>query len=102
VSTEEFPPATGQYRVQLDTQATYLDEQVRYWRSVLDQAQEAGQWTPVDREAIQPGDRIKYRGRWETVVRVNKTTVSVETGYTWTDKIPLHEITGHQRTDLAC
>jgi Domain of unknown function (DUF3560) len=86
--TDEFPPATGQHRVQLDTQAAHLDEQLRYWRSVLDQAQASGQWTPVDREAIHPGDQIK-------------TTVSVETGYTWTDKIPLHEITGHQRTDLA-
>jgi Domain of unknown function (DUF3560) len=102
VSTQEFPPATGQYRLRLDTQAIYLDEQLRYWRSVLDQAREAGQWAPVDREAIRPGDRIRCWAGWRTVVRVNKTTVSVESGYTSPYKIPLHEITGHQRTALAC
>jgi hypothetical protein len=99
--TEEYPPATGQHRIQLDTQAAHLDKQLRYWRSVLDHARETGQWTPIDRDAIQPGDRIKCWAGWKTVVRVNKTTVSVETGYTWTNKIPLHEITDHQRTNPA-
>lgn len=104
VYSDTFPPASGQHRIQLDTQAAHLDEQIRYWKSVLDQARASGKWTPVDRKEIRPGDLIKYRGRWLTVVRVNQRTVSVETGYSWTNKVPLLEIVGHRRanqTDIA-
>jgi hypothetical protein len=66
---------------------------------VLDQARAAGTWTPVDRKEIRPGDAIKYEGKWLRVVRVNQKTVSVETGYSWTDKVPLLEIVGHRRAD---
>jgi hypothetical protein len=104
VYSNTFSPASGQRRVQLDAQAAHLDEQIRYWNSVLDQARAAGTWTPVDRKEIRPGDLIKYRGKWLTVVRVNQKTVSVETGYSWTDKVPVREIVGHRRgnqTDTA-
>lgn len=29
---------------------------------------------------------------WHKVAKVNKTTVSVETGYSWTDRIPLEKV----------
>jgi hypothetical protein len=44
---------------------------------------------------IRPGDLVRPR-RWpqpRRVVRVNPTTVSVETGYSWTDRIPYADIT---------
>lgn len=34
---------------------------------------------------------------WRKVVRVNKQTVSVETGYSWVDKIPFGKIHGVQQ-----
>jgi hypothetical protein len=96
VYSDTFPPASGQYREQLDARAAQLDEEIRYWRTVLDHARAAGEWTPVDRNAIQPGDSIKYRQQWHTVVRVNPKTVSVKTGYSHTGKIPISEIVAHR------
>ena len=34
---------------------------------------------------------------WHRVVRVNPTTVTVETGYSWTDRIPHEKILGYAR-----
>lgn len=35
--------------------------------------------------------------RWRKVVRVNTTTVSVESGYSWVDKIPFDKVHGVQQ-----
>ncbi len=99
VYSNTLSSASGQHRIQLDAQAAYLDEQIRYWNSVLDQARATGTWTPIDRKKIRPGDLIKYRGKWLTVVRVNQKTISVNTGYSWTDKVPLLEIVDHRRAN---
>lgn len=99
VDTDTFPPADGAYRVQLEAQAAHLDEQLRYWREQLEQAQQIGQWKPAERDAISVGDAVKVRGQWRRVVRVNKTTVSVETGYSWTDRVPFEEIRAHEAAD---
>lgn len=48
---------------------------------------------------LKPGDVIKYRGRTHVVKKVNKTTVSVPTGYSWDDKVPINQITGHVKHD---
>lgn len=49
-------------------------------------------------DTINVGDIIttRYEG-WRRVVRVNRKTVSVETGYSWTDTVPYPKITGHHR-----
>jgi hypothetical protein len=39
-----------------------------------------------------PGSYVRSANGWHKVVRVNKTTVSVATGYSWTDKIVLGKI----------
>lgn len=98
VDTDVYPPAEGAYREQLLTQVTHLDEQLRYWRAHLEQAKAEGRWNPVDVATIRKGDLVKVRGQWRRVVRVNKATVSVETGYSWTDKVPHHEIREHETT----
>lgn len=90
------PPATGAYREQLEASATHLDEQLRYWREQLEAAKADGHWSPIDASTIQKGDLVKVRSQWRRVVRVNKTTVSVETGYSWTDRVPLEDIREHQ------
>lgn len=89
-------PAEGGYREQLEVAATHLDEQLRYWREQLEQAKADGTWNPVDLSAIKPGDLIRTRFGWKTVAKVNRKTVSVETGYSWTDKLPIDEIKEHR------
>jgi hypothetical protein len=42
---------------------------------------------------VNKGDVIVTRGRSRKVVRVNAKSVSVETGYSWTDTVPYLEIT---------
>lgn len=89
-------PATGRHREQLLASAADLDEKIRYWQAFLDGEIAAGRFNPVDLKAIKPGDEIRYWRGWLKVVKVNRKTVSVETGYSWTDKIPVDEIRGHR------
>ncbi|OQJ61464.1 hypothetical protein B5P23_15490 [Clavibacter michiganensis subsp. michiganensis] len=46
----------------------------------------------VRRTNVQKGEHVKIRGAWRRVVCVNLKTVSLETGYTWTDTTPYAEI----------
>ncbi|MBM4498351.1 hypothetical protein GS469_06375 [Rhodococcus hoagii] len=36
---------------------------------------------------VTPGDLVKVCGQWRKVKRVNPKSVSVETGYSWTDTV---------------
>lgn len=45
-----------------------------------------------DLENLRPGDAIRTRHGWWKVARVNAKTVSVETGHSWTDRIPHAQI----------
>jgi hypothetical protein len=94
--TDTHPPAEGAYREQLLTQVDHLTEQLRYWRDQLEQAKAAGRYNPVELSEISKGDLIRTRFGWKRVVRVNKKTVSVETGYSWTDKYEVTDILEHQ------
>jgi hypothetical protein len=49
-------------------------------------------------DTIAVGDIIttRYEG-WRRVVRVNRKSVTVETGYSWTDTVPYPKVTGHRR-----
>lgn len=44
------------------------------------------------REDIVGADFIHGGHSWRAVVRVNKATVSVETGYSWVDRIPFAKV----------
>jgi hypothetical protein len=41
---------------------------------------------------IQGATRVRDRFGWHEVVRVNKTSVTVATGYSWTDRIAIDRI----------
>ncbi|MGH7743318.1 MAG: DUF3560 domain-containing protein [Candidatus Dormibacteria bacterium] len=101
VTSEVFEPATGGYRERLTIRVSDFDEQIRYWRAFLDQAKADGRWNPIDPASMNRGDFVRYANRWHKVVRVNKTTVSVETGYSYTDKIKHHEIQEHRKESAA-
>jgi hypothetical protein len=64
-----------------------------YWAD----AREAAGGVPHSKDTIRKGDSVLTRfGRWRKVVRVNPTTVSIETDYSWTDRLPYAEIRGHR------
>ena len=86
----------GEWKTQLEGRVAHLTSQLDYWRTMRGDQIEAGrarEYSPGDFEA---GDRVRVRGQWRTVARVNRTTVSVETPYSWTDRVPFHEITAHE------
>lgn len=47
---------------------------------------------PRDLTTLRPGSLVRTHLGWHKVVRVNRTSVSVETGYSWTDLIRLDRI----------
>ncbi|MEC5152604.1 DUF3560 domain-containing protein [Cryobacterium sp. GrIS_2_6] len=67
-------------------------DQIAYWEAVRAAQVESGKATGYDRSTVKKGDRVKIRGQWREVVRANVKTVSVTTGYTWTDTAPYAEI----------
>ncbi|ASD24190.1 hypothetical protein B7495_18025 (plasmid) [Cryobacterium sp. LW097] len=75
--------------------APHIDEkrdQIAYWEAVRAAQVASGTATGYDRSTVKKGDRVKIRGQWRDVVRANLKTVSVTTGYTWTDTAPYAEI----------
>jgi hypothetical protein len=89
-------PATGRHKEQLDIRVEYLTEQIRYWNEFLDGEIKAGRFNPVDLSEIKKGDKVRYWGGWRTVTKVNKVTVSVESGYSWDDKVSVDKILEHE------
>jgi hypothetical protein len=64
---------------------------VRVLEHRLERARRDAQ-APRDLAALARGWFVRDRHGWHRVVRVNAKTVSVETGYSWTDRIPLERI----------
>ncbi|WP_104131230.1 DUF3560 domain-containing protein [Cryobacterium sp. M91] len=74
-------------------------DQLAYWEAVRAAQIDSGTATGYDRTNVRKGDRVKIRGQWRDVVRVNVKTVSVTIGYSWTDTAPYAEIQQHQRPE---
>lgn len=72
-----------------------LTDQIIYWANHLEDLKAQGwkQWGPAD---FKPGDLVmtKWFHGARKVVRVNKKSLSVETGYSWTDKVTWDDIGG--------
>jgi hypothetical protein len=81
-------PAEGTYRDDLTARGEQAERDLAYWREQLEASAERI-WTQADFKA---GDRALIRGRWVTVRRANKTTLSVESGYSWADRYPYTEV----------
>ena len=84
----------------LECKATEVREMVRRVQTERSRRQMIARAPTVTREDVQPGDIVLRRpGHGTTpepyrVVRVNAKSVSVDTGYSWTDRIPYTEIIG--------
>jgi hypothetical protein len=71
-----------------------LAEQQRLVSALERQLSEAERNAGAHRDLanLAPGDFVRDRWGWHTVARVSKKSVSVETGYSWTDRIPLAKV----------
>lgn len=79
---------------------THARAELEHWQRVRAQQLEDGTATAYSRESVKAGDAVKIRGQWRRVVRANAKSVSVETGYAWTDRSPWHEVQDHRRGEL--
>nr|WP_281496971.1 DUF3560 domain-containing protein [Ornithinimicrobium sp. F0845] len=69
---------------------------LEHWKQVRADQIASGEATDYSRDTVAVGDLVKIRGSWRTVARANAKTVSVETGYSWTDKAPWHAVQDHR------
>lgn len=88
----EVAPATGTYRDRLTDERAQQVDALTYWQQVRAEQIETGQATNHGPETVAKGDAVKIRDQWYRVARSNKKTVSVETGHSWTDRAPWHEV----------
>ncbi|MDR7184597.1 hypothetical protein J2X85_001620 [Microbacterium trichothecenolyticum] len=95
-----YRPATAdQKRARAERAAPILAElrdRLTYWEGVRAEQIATGKATNYGPDTINAGDSIKTRGHWRKVVRVNPKTVSVETGYSWHDRVDYAAIQAHQ------
>lgn len=70
-----------------------LDANIAYWQDIRT-AQDADGPQLYTRDDVAVGDLVKVCGHWRTVRRVNAKSVSVETGYSWTDTVKYDAIGG--------
>jgi hypothetical protein len=82
----------------------HIDEardQLHYWEGIRSDQIANGKATNFGPDTIKKGDAVKIRGHWRRVVRVNGKTVSVETGYSWTDRVEYAAIQDRRSADEA-
>ncbi|MFF5045654.1 DUF3560 domain-containing protein [[Kitasatospora] papulosa] len=88
---------SGRLLRQYEGERAVLVERIEGDRKVLEQAKAEGRFGRYSKENVHKGDRVLVRGQWRTVARANAKTVSVTTGYSWTDGYGWEEV-----TDLRC
>lgn len=79
-------------RRQYEGERAVLVERIEGDRAVLAAATEAGLMGRYSKGNVHRDDQVMIRGRWRTVVRANAKTVSVTTGYSWTDRYGWEEV----------
>ncbi|WP_433426213.1 DUF3560 domain-containing protein (plasmid) [Microtetraspora malaysiensis] len=90
---EVHDAATGDHRERLLARKAQLENQLGYDRAQLAAAVEAGEYVEWGKHNVHVGDVVRYWGlRPSTVVKVNRTTVAVESGYSWPDKVKFTDI----------
>jgi chromosome condensin MukBEF ATPase and DNA-binding subunit MukB len=99
-----YQPATEEQKAKrAEHYAPQLDElrdQLAYWEQVRAAQIASGKATGYSPATIRKGDAVKIGGHWRRVVRVNTKTVSIETGYSWTDRATYVEIPDHRTGEV--
>ena len=94
---ETTTPASGQHHDRLTQRLAHITGQLTYWQAIRQEQITTGTATGHGPATIHKGDTVQIRGRWYTVVRANKKTVTVpSTLGAWTDTAPYHEIQDHR------
>lgn len=94
---EEVPAAAGPARDRLVLQLQDVTEQLAYWTGVQEEQQSSGAAPSYGPAVVSAGDAVLVRGQWRHVVRANPKSVTLQTGYSWTDRVPWHEVTAHRQ-----
>lgn len=92
----EHAQPEGKHREQLEAQREGRARDLEFWREVRAEQVTNGEATDYGPGTVAKGDAVKIRGQWRRVARSNKKSVSVETGYSWTDRAPWHEVQDHR------
>jgi hypothetical protein len=93
-----YPEAdSDRLREQYAGERAVLEERIAGDKAVLDQARAEGRFGRYSKDNVHRDDQVKVRGQWRTVVRANAKSVSVSTGYSWTDRYGWEEV-----RDLRC
>jgi predicted RNA methylase len=90
----EAKPAEGAWLESQQARKTFLEHQLAADKAALAE-HEANGYVRLSRENVHVGDTVTSTHWYDKpakVVRVNAKTVSVETQYTWTDKLPYETI----------
>lgn len=98
---EEVPPATGAMAEQARSLLAVAADHLAYWESVRESQISEGIVKDIGPDTVKAGDTVHTWGGWRKVRRVNKKSVSVESGYSWTDRVPWHEIRDHSSAATA-
>lgn len=70
----------------------YAENEVAYLTRLLAKEQEEAARVRFTADDIKGARGVRDRFGWHKVVRVNGKTVTVETGYSWTDRIPVENV----------
>ncbi|MFK0063376.1 DUF3560 domain-containing protein [Streptomyces werraensis] len=87
-------PGPSLVREQYEADRAVLLERIKGDQELLEQARAEGRFGQYSRDNVHKYDLVLIRGQWRQVARANAKTVSVTTGYSWTDKYGWEEVRG--------
>lgn len=89
------------YGLALADRLAHTRAELEHWQTVRAAQVADGTATGYSRDTVAAGDLIKIGGQWRRVVRSNRKSASVETGYSWTDTVPWHKVQDHRPAPAA-
>jgi hypothetical protein len=87
--TRKLATATGDYADRLKERLAVVQADLAFLRKATEETG-ARVFTKAD---FKRGDHALIRKTWRRVKKANAKTLAVETGYSWTDNYPYHEVT---------
>ncbi|MDI9829720.1 DUF3560 domain-containing protein [Streptomyces sp. KAU_LT] len=94
---DRLAPGPSLVREQYEADRAVLLERIKGDQELLEQARAEGRFGQYSKDNVHRDDLVRIRGQWRQVARANAKTVSVTTGYSWTDKYGWEEV-----RDLRC
>lgn len=73
----------------------FLEERISFQKALYD----ASGGTISEQINFEPGDYVRSGYGWRKVVRVNKKSLTIESGYSWTNRIGYDEVRQHMPAD---